>query len=172
MEDGNNKRRKSDDSTQTKVNDSPTVLAQVEDFIKHFHDGDIFIAPEATTLQIEIPAGAMMGFTSYETRSYADMLGWLIGVYQLWKDDPTQVGRKRECAYHMLDFIERGRVYGIIKNLNLTNKIKECQEQNQRLKDNQQKLEEKILELERNNQELHKALDVFGGRSDAESAEE
>lgn len=156
MEDGNNKRRESDHSTQAKVNDSPTVFGQVEDFIKRFHDGDISIAPEANTLQFKIPAGAFMGTTSNEIRSYADILGWAIGAYQYYKDNPHLVGKRQECAYHLLDLIERGRAFGIIKNLNLTNRVKTLELENSQLKEQLANLKLLNAQLAKQNEDLHK----------------
>ena len=44
-------------------------------------------------------------------------------------------------------------------------KAKKCEEENLRLRDIQVKLEVEILKLKKDNEDLHKALDKFGGRS-------
>ena len=164
MENGNSKRRESDSRKQTKMSNS-AVLDEVEDFIKRFHSGDILITPQAKTIQLEIPPKALMGAESYEIRTYTDMLGWAIGAYQYYKDRP-ELGRQLDCAYHLLDFIERGRTHGVIKNLNLTIKLKECQKENKRLKERAVKLQMKIESLKTQNAELHKALNLFAGETD------
>jgi len=146
------------------VSKHANIFAEVEDFLKRFHDGETVVSPQAKKLTMMIPTGAVPGVTSTQKRMFADMLGWLIGAYQLHKDDLDQE-KRLDYAYALLDYIERGRTFGLIKDLNLANKLKECQEQNARLKESAEKLERKILGLERENEELHEVLDQFGGRS-------
>jgi len=160
MENGNSKRGKSDSRKQTKMSNT-SVFDEVEDFVKRFHDGDIIITPKAKTLQLEIPSKTLMEDGAYEIRTYTDMLGWAIAAYQYYRDTP-ELGRQLECAYHLLDLIERGRAYGVIKNLNLTNKLKEYQEQNSQLKEEKDKLQKENQRLKQLNEELHKTLSKFG----------
>jgi cell shape-determining protein MreC len=68
-------------------------------------------------------------------------------------------------AYELLDIIEKARTHGVVKEINLTSKLKECQEQYEQLKERANKLEMEITRLKVQNEQLHKALDLFGGRS-------
>jgi len=106
-----------------------------------------------------------------EQRYFPDLLGWAIAAYQ-YDVDSCSPEHVYDIACQLLDYIERGRTHGIIKdNIRLTDRFKECQEQNQRLKDNQQKLEREILELELENKNLHDALSKFEVRSDVTQGE-
>jgi hypothetical protein len=133
------------------------VIAEVENFIKGFHEGDYVISPDARKIEIiDTEQGG-------KSHTVADRLGYAIAKYQCEKDiNPSGV---LAIAYQLLDYIERARTHGIIIPQNLSNSLKECQEQNQRLKDNQQKLEMETMRLRVENEELHKALDKFGDRS-------
>lgn len=148
------------------MNKQSRVIAEVEDFIKRVHDGDLVISPKAAQMVMILPTGKkrLLGLTSKRKRNLADLLGWAMAAYQFRKDVdslPSQL----QIAYELLDMIERARAYGVIIEKNLTNKLKGCLEQNKRLKDKQQKLETELLKLTKENVELHKALDTFGGRS-------
>lgn len=50
----------------------------------------------------------------------------------------------------------------ILESQTVLNKLKITEEENKRLKDNQQKLEEQVLKLKNENQEFHKALNGMG----------
>lgn len=47
----------------------------------------------------------------------------------------------------------------------MTSKVKKVEEKNNQLKMRYDGLKKKYLELKKENKELHKALDIFGGRS-------
>jgi len=149
------------------MNKQSRVIAEVEDFIKRVHDGDLVISPKAAQMVMILPTGKkrLLGLTSKRKRNLADLLGWAMAAYQFRKDVdslPSQL----QIAYEFLDMIERARAYGVIIEQNLTNKLKGCVEQNKRLKDNQQKLGTQISKLKKENKELHKALGRFGDRSE------
>jgi len=138
-----------------------TVIAEVEDFIKRFHDGDITITPNAMKMKLKMPSKSFMGVERSEIRTYTDMLGWAIAAYQYYRDNKA-LGRQLECAYHLLDIIERGRTYGVIKNLNLTSKLEKCQKESNQLKEENDKLQKENQRLRQLNEELHKTLGRFG----------
>jgi transcriptional regulator with PAS, ATPase and Fis domain len=164
----NSHSKKIADEVMRAMEKESSVIVQVEDFIKRIHDGDLVVTDEAKTLTLNLQVDKVMGIRSMKCLgTLADLLGKAMACYQFHRDDKSVFSVIRtESAYDLLNLIERARAYNVIKEVNVTNKLTECQEQNQRLKDNQQKLETEILRLKRENEELHKALDLFGGRSD------
>jgi len=142
-----------------------SVITEVENFIKRFHDGDSVVTPEAKKLVITFPSKkGILGLESKEQRYYADLLGWAIAAYQLHKDEANSEGRLM-MAYQLLDYIERGRTHGVIKdNVKLIDKLKECQEENRELKETKIQLEAEILRQKGEIQELHKLVDQLGGK--------
>jgi len=151
---------------------SSVVIAEVEDFIKRVHNGDLVITPKANKLFLTIPAGKnVLGLPSKRKYTLADLLGWAMAAYQLHKDfsPPSSIVHERwvdsklkVTAYEFLDYIERARACGVIKELNITNKLKTCQEQNNQLKERIDKLESECQRLKKLNQVLHETLGKFG----------
>lgn len=146
------------------------VIPEVDDFIKRVDNGDLIITPEAREIMLTIPAGKNpWGVSIKEKHSLAELLSCAIGNYQVIKDSVRDVHSTRtnpllrqaldsrliESSDELLCYIKRARIYGVIEDRNLTNKLKECQEQNQRLK-------EKVDKLGKENQKLHEALQKFG----------
>jgi hypothetical protein len=119
------------------------VIAEVKDFIKQFHDGDLIITPEDRNFEMTYPEKSALGLTSAYRKNFADSLGWAIAAYQLQKDVSPKTGL--EIAYELLDLVEQARAFGIIKPQKLTNQLKECQEQNQHPKERVDKLEKEVL---------------------------
>lgn len=145
------------------MNRQDTVIIEVEDFIKKFHDGEIAIAPEAQNLQVARRIKGKLGVSSENLGNLADLLGKAIARYEAFKDTPT-VFLKMDAALDLLDLIERARTLRVIVPQNLTNKLKECQEQNNQLKEEKDKLEKVCQKLKEENRELHRTLDHFGER--------
>lgn len=63
--------------------------------------------------------------------------------------------RLHEISCHLIDYIEQARANGVLENRNVTAKLKEYQEENERLK-------KKVDKLEKDNQKLHATLKSFG----------
>jgi hypothetical protein len=157
------------------------VIAEVDDFIKHVDDGDLIITPEARKIMLTIPTGKNpLGLSVKEEHSLAELLSCAIGNYQVVKDcvhrfhelkTPNPLVRQAldsrlsDSADELLRYIKRSRVYGVIEDRNLTNKLKEYEKQNLKLKETVTNLETELLKLKQENEELHKALGIFGDRS-------
>jgi hypothetical protein len=144
-----------------------SVTAKVEKFRKELAEGEVKILPSAKTIIITRVHGKdFLGRDKVKNRrTFADLLGLAMSKYMLYKDDPPSQ-TQMDVTYDLLDCINRGRTWGVIKSTNLTNKLKDCQEQNSKLKERADKLETEVSKLRTENKELHQALDRFGGRSD------
>ena len=154
-----------------KKEEKSTVIAEVDDFIKHLDNGDLSIAPKASEIVVTFSTmKKSLGQTIKKEHSLAEAIAHDITSYQVLKDcicrsqkfgksDPmlnvTLDSRLIDLAYALLGHIKRARVYGVIEDRNITDKLKESQEQNQRLK-------EKVDKLEKENQKLHDQLKRFG----------
>jgi len=141
-----------------------TVINEVEEFIKRFHNGDSVVTPDAKNLIFTIPKESKLGITSTVQRNYADVLGWAIATYQFRKDTSSYHDQLL-IAYEVLDDIERGRTQGVIKdNIRLADRFKDCQDENKQLKETKIQLEAEILKLKRDKEELDKLVDELGGK--------
>lgn len=170
MENGREEQRENGHSQETKrkvskaLEKPSTVINEVEDFIRRFHDGDSVVTSNAQKMIYTIPKESKLGLTSTRQKSYADLLGWAIAAYQFHKDTSTDHERLL-MAYELLDEIERGRTHGVIKdNIKQVEKFKYCQDENKQLKETKIQLEAEILKLKEENEELHKALENLGGK--------
>jgi hypothetical protein len=147
-------------------NNHKSMIMAVDDFIKELHDGDIKIAPKARKLFTTYKIGkTALGLPRKRTSSLADELGWAITDYQRFKDkaspsDKLQ-GRDYSCRRILavkdcLDWIERARTWGVVQEVNLNRRFKECQEQNNLLKEQLANMKKLNNKLASENDRLHK----------------
>lgn len=91
------------------------VITEVEDFIKRYHSGDLILTPEATKMVMIVPHGKnILRMTRKVHRNFPDSLAHMIATYQLDKDHNPR--DQVIIAYDLLDVIERGRAWGIIRD--------------------------------------------------------
>jgi regulator of replication initiation timing len=124
-----------------------------------------------------------LGRPKKELISLTDLIGNEIVTYQSTKDSLSQSykglpkyqvillrstlkRRLYDIACRLSKHIELARTNGLIKNVGLTNRIKELEEENERLKVENDKLQTECKRLNDLNEALHKTLDRFGQRSD------
>jgi hypothetical protein len=158
-------------SLRQKAKKQNVVIEQVENFIKQLHSGDIAISPKAQELNLEIQKKGRFGLTKKEiTGSLADLLARAIARYQLLANLPLRA--KERAAFELLDYIERARTHGVILPNNLIKKLEECQEQNNQLKEEKDKLQKELIRLEQLNEELHKTIDRLGAKRSSNFTEE
>jgi hypothetical protein len=140
------------------------AITEVEDFIKSLHDGDIVILPEAKKLVFnEVIGKTTLGRPKKVRKSLADALAYAMAVYQAYRDvyPPSLVIQK---AYECLDLIERCRTHGVIKNQNLTDKLKRLKRVNEQLEQQISSLRELNKRLAKENKELKIFANSFGGK--------
>jgi len=129
----------------------------LDSFVNHYYDGDYVIDQVA----FQIPCR-----NEGREASLGHFLTFALSNYVATKSDLTSE-RRNFCAGDLLTWMTHARGLGVIKDSeSALTKLRTNEVENKRLRDNQQKLEMEILELKRVNEELHKALDLFGGRSD------
>jgi peptidoglycan hydrolase CwlO-like protein len=90
-------------------------------------------------------------------------MGKAIARYKSFRDS-SAFFLKADAAYDLLDWIERGKALGLIIPQNVMAKLKECQDENNELKEEKDKLEKECQRLKQENIELHRTLDHFGER--------
>jgi hypothetical protein len=132
------------------------VTEKIDEFAEHLYNGDITISLDAWKVPFSF---------NYQKGSLGTFLTTSVSNYLTSKGnrDPVQIAAACDIA---LVCITHARATGlIIENPSLLGKLKVAEEENKRLKDNQQKLEEQNIKLKKENQELHKALNDMGFKS-------
>ena len=69
-----------------------------------------------------------------------------------------------EIAYECLDYIERARAYGVVIPQKLTSRLKDCEEQNGKLKELNEKLSRDNVHQKKLIEELHKTINTLTGK--------
>jgi len=129
----------------------------LDDFVDHYYNGDYVMDMTAF--------GVRCGNQGQEA-TLGHFLSMALTNYVATKSDKTPE-RQNPCAVDLLTWVTHARGLGLIKDSkSALTKLKTVEMENERLKDNQQKLEVEILKLKQEIEELHNALDTFGGRSD------
>ena len=91
------------------------VIAEVEDFIKHYDSGELVLTLEAKKMTfIEDLGRNFLGLPKKRKRPFPDCLAHAMTAYKLDKDIKPR--SRLESAYDLLDLIQRGRAYGIIRD--------------------------------------------------------
>ena len=100
------------------------------------------------------------------------MLGWAIAGYQIARDFNVLTEHKVEMAYELLDYIERARTHGVIKDVGLANKLEKLEQENEKLKTENANLKKLNSELARENNQMHKTFPDFKhGKAEVGSVE-
>ncbi len=132
MENGDNKQPKSSNSKENgltpyqqllqsvieKNQRTEVVINEVEVFLKAYNERSIVITPEARTFVVTFKENKK-GFLGREKivvtkNNYCDAIGGAITAYQVSKELNYRL--KWDNAYELLDLIQRGKVYGVIKD--------------------------------------------------------
>jgi len=135
----------------TKPNAEITKI--VNDFVDRFYKHEYTLGIHAVDVPVIYPE---------ESGNLAQFLLNAMDNYLITKDKPDA---NSEWACKLFALITQA--YGAkVIDTGDAGKLKNCAEENQRLRDVQVKLEAEILRLKSENDELHKILDVFGAESD------
>jgi|WetSurMetagenome_2_1015567.scaffolds.fasta_scaffold376680_2 hypothetical protein len=162
MENGDNRQPKSGNSQENGLNPyyrllqyvneqnkrTDVVIAEVEEFLKAYKDGNIILTPEAqklTTTTTEYRK-RWIGISKkvVTSKAFCDSIGAAIAAYQVSKELNYQL--KWENAYTLLDLIQRARAFGAVKDKNQQEKdyLTEIEQLKQRA-DSLQKLNNKLV---------------------------
>jgi Cft2 family RNA processing exonuclease len=180
MENGNNGRRKSGNSQKNGIvngkttKKQSTIIAEVNDFINRIRDGSSVIMPKAQKIMLKLPKKTLLLSSAEKEQSLAEIISKAITSYQVLKDlhrrskeieyveyiDPslpsTMDSKFLEGAYELLGYINRARLYRVIEDKNLINKLKKYQEQNNQLKEQIANLKKLNTKLAKENAKFHK----------------
>jgi hypothetical protein len=136
---------------------NPVVDAQCDKFIESYHNGDKVILPKAQTIFLKLPIGRdrLEALSTVLTpTSLADLLAQAIAIYQQQKGNPNDV--IYDIAPHLLDLIERAHACHVIEEVNITNKLRVLEQENEQLKESNLKLKKLNEGLAKENVRLHK----------------
>lgn len=129
------------------------VAEKIEDFIEHYYNGDLTLRLEA----FKVPFSY-----NYQKGNLGTFLTTSLANYLAAKGnrDTQQIADASTLALICITQARGANL--ILESQTVLNKLKITEEENKRLKDNQQKLEEQVLKLKNENQEFHKALNGMG----------
>jgi len=145
------------------------VIETIEEFVKHYYNGDYVISRDAFSVPCTL---------NERKESLGNFLTGSLTNYMIAKVNKNS----KQIANYMTELImwmTQLRGAGLItESKSLLSKLESCKdklktseqrllelgEQNDQLKDNKEKLETKLSRLQNENEELHKALDLFGVR--------
>lgn len=132
------------------------VIERIEEFVKHYYNGDYTIKPVAFTVpcSYNLRKGSLGNFLTGSLSNYLIAKG---------NQNPEQLCN---AATEIIVWITQ--LHGtnlIIESPSLLSKLEEADEQNRQLKEIKMQLEKKLSECQKDNEELHKWLDRFGDRS-------
>jgi hypothetical protein len=124
------------------------VIAEVDEFLKAYKDGEQIITAEAKTMTVTTTTFKKGWFGRLKkvnaTTNFCDALGDAIASYQASKEIDYYLNWGR--AYQLLSLIQRARTFGVI--LNATQRQQNYEQEIQRLKeqiDNLKKLNGKLI---------------------------
>jgi len=133
----------------------PDYVKRVDDFAKHYFNGDYVVD---TDRAFKIPYSI-----DGQTTSLGHYLTFLLTEYETSKTKTFQ--DRYWSGFWLFQLITHAFAVNVIKmGDGLITKLKNCEIQNRQLKETKEKLEQRILELESDNEELQRALDIFGER--------
>lgn len=178
MENGDNQQPKSSDSKETDMttyrrfsqflrsnNRAEVVLSEVEEFLKAYKTGeekiDIMKAKELTATSTDVEKGWLGRPKKVIRRQiFSDALGSAIAAYQASKE--LNYNLMWEQAYSLLDLVQRGRVFGAIRN---------AKQQRQNYEQEVIRLKEQIENLEKLNDKLIAENKLLHGIADAKTGQ-
>lgn len=133
----------------------PSYVKKVDDFVERYYNGDYVLdVPRA----FSIPFGV-----EGQISDIGHWMSFLLTEYEISKTKTLQ--DKYWVAYWLFQLITHAFAVNVIKKGDgVITKLKNCAEEIRQLKETKEKLEHRILELERDNEELQRALDIFGER--------
>jgi len=151
-----------------------TIIEEANKFVELYENLGYVLKSEATTdfffqtnvmsegiLREEAPKRSLAEWLSSSINDYI----WCRENYNIHKDSKDAFIRLSNSAYRCLMWKTRAISHNLlIESSGLAQKLKECQEQNSNLKERADNLEREIMRLRNENEELHKALDIFAGR--------
>jgi hypothetical protein len=132
------------------------VLGKIEEFVKHYYNGDYTIKPEAFSVPCSCDS---------RKASLGNFLTGSLSNYLIAKGNQN-IEQLCEVSGELITWITQ--LYGtnlIIESPSLLSRLQESDEQNRQLKEIKMQLEKKLSECQKDNEELHKWLDKFGDRS-------
>ena len=133
----------------------PDFVKKVDEFIERYYNGDYVINRYEA---FHIPYGIEGKVTSL-----GHYLSFYITNYVVSKSKTLE--ERYGIAYMLFSLITHAFATSVIKDGDgLVTKLKKYEEQVKLLREEIDKLGKKCLILEKENKELHKALDLFGGR--------
>jgi hypothetical protein len=150
------------------------IIEQVEDFIERFDSEQLMLKPEAKETKIEITEDKdALGRPKKVRCSLADLIANEIAWYTRAKDALSK-GFRGVPKYQRILFrsaiernvdnaadalfkhIELARTNGLIEDVEIKKKLKECQEENEKLRKENANLRKMNVELAKENARLHK----------------
>ena len=147
-----------------RITDANSETIKILDkFVEQYYAGDLVIDLKAFNVRCG---------NSVERANLGQFLTISISNYVITKSDLTPE-RRNKRAGDLLSWMTHARGLGFIKDSeSALTKLATIEVENKRLRDNQQKLEVKVLKLTEENKELHECLSSFdkkiGGIEDSE----
>ena len=132
------------------------VIEKIEDFVKHYYNGDYTIDQEAFHVSC-----------SWNNRklSLGNFLTSALSNYLIAKGNQN-IEQLSVVATETIAWITQLRGTNLVtESPSLLSKLEEAEEQNRQLKETKAQLEKKLFECQKDNEELHKWLDRFGDRT-------
>lgn len=195
MENGNNRQRKSSNSEETTVKTkrqmkkTSDAINRADDYCKRIRNGELVITSEAENISLSILEGTdRFGRPKKQEHSLTFLIAKRMTEYQSIRDTvPIRTPRHitpdpqfrvtmehvrritdyqlEHSALDLLEMIDQANTHGVLKEENLRNKLKEYQNENSRLEEENDKLQKECQRLKELNEALHKNLDRFGART-------
>lgn len=161
------------------------LIIEADNIVQRIRNGSLVLLPEARNIKITKNVGKdALGRTIKEQHSLADLIGeevsnflkaksircskseWpTLPVYEIAILESKKDLRLLGVSSNLIEYIEQARTNGVIEDRNLTGKLEECQKENARLEEENDKLQKECQRLKELNEELHKNLDMFGART-------
>jgi hypothetical protein len=134
----------------------PYFLKIVDNFVEKFYDNSVSIDPSAFNVACaDLDTNATLGqFLTMKIRDYA-----------ISKSEKNPKA-KEDCANELLSWLTHAQGLNLIREGEATKtKTARLEDQIKKLQDEAEQLRKKIVLTEKENEDLHKALDAFGGRT-------
>jgi cysteinyl-tRNA synthetase len=143
------------------------ILAQVDDFIKRWNNGELVLTDQAKDLEITFSIGEkhFWGSPKILKKRLPDYVGWAIARYQYERE----LGLSRvflDTAYELLDTIQRARAYRAI--VDTKQQITDYEKQIENLKEQNSSLRDLNTKLAMENKRLRNLLPADTRMGDTE----